>query len=399
MKKLFTSQRSTGLAAAALTLICQLNSWADDKPWPGPGPMPKIGYIIDASTSPDDDASVVAYVGRRNNQQVAERAALRMMNRLLRWYPQRDNFYVTWDAPVGPKPMQRRFASFKTSEGEHMLEISDAQASIDIEYHNVTRSAVRKAARMGGTFRDLTRYGAVDDHNPVFLDLGLRSSYEEGCRAVMRTLARRLQCPFTDKYEVAFQYREQPKDSSHFKVQNGLISYDPSRDGGRLESDYLYINASRRAIIKVGNRSGRAQELTRWGATKIEFSAVDNLPTSGRLPKRGYSVRLLSPDDRELVMVEANIGRRSSESSAKHAVLRMLAKLNARYPRFQLFRVNWEFIDSRQRHRYFRLEYNASPFDKVIFVDDLRGISRQEDYSNIDRQSLRRLAQRRKWFH
>ena len=59
-------------------------------------PFPRRGYIIDSSGYRAD-------IGRRASRGAAQRAAMRMLSRLIRWRPQETGFYVSWRVGVGHK--------------------------------------------------------------------------------------------------------------------------------------------------------------------------------------------------------------------------------------------------------------------------------------------------------
>lgn len=232
-------------------------------------PFPQRGYIINGLTF----GGVNANIGRRSSTEAAQRAALRMFARLVRWYPHKTGFGVDWQTIDAQGRLKQTWSSFDDRPTEHLFIVDNS-----IFYQQVTKRIIVKVARRNGTFRDLTRYNVVNVSEPVEIDLGTRTSYDAGNRATVRTLASRLlQTPFNAEYFIRWNYLLPDRRTAEI-----VVNYNPAFDGGVFEVDrsingsdpdshselwgISYQSVSKRAIIVVGRRSGTFKDLTRFGA-------------------------------------------------------------------------------------------------------------------------------------
>lgn len=247
--------------------------------------MPVRGYMVhNAGNIQAGNGAVIgieAYLGRRRSQEDAQRAAVRMLARLLRWYPRQRYFSVSWDAPISKYSMRRLTASYDCSTDGQGMEIRDYSLSFFYTtYIGVTRRGVRRTALFGGTFSDLRRFGAVNWDNPVEIDVGERASYHEGRRALLRTLAQRLRSPFKQRYLVSFRYRTAGglkgviTSYQDLYKPGGLVVGPVPWDNGRA----FKVECSPAMITAAAKRSGTWSELVRQGAKIRKPHMVEERP-------------------------------------------------------------------------------------------------------------------------
>lgn len=244
------------------------------------GRFPRRGYIISYNKANHD---VLATLGRRSSTHAAERAAMRMLSRLLRRYPQADRFDVEWETLEANRKVERRSLTYIeniTQSGESEVYL----ATLEREYFGVNRRIISKVARQGGILRDLTRYDVADLRHPIDIDLGFRASYDAGSRASMRTLARCLSGPFNAMVEITWKYR---LPGNQDRIASMRVSYSPNWQPDQLmvERDtppdsydatlgvpsdnkmLVSLGPVRRGAIRaVGRRSGTFRDLLKYGA-------------------------------------------------------------------------------------------------------------------------------------
>lgn len=244
-------------------------------------PFPSRGYIMQAKRAAD--------IGRRSSTLDAERATLRMMARMMRWTPREDLYEVRWTTLDGKGVLQPGWAWFGLEE-EQILRSPDEPPQKPTfmvtgmrPYYPVTRRIIKKVAHYNGSFRDLTRYGAVDQSNEIHIDLGFRSSYDAGGRAALRVLGRRLKGPFSAAYWITWRYYSpdkmaneaninyNPSLEDHLLLGDGYslapkTNYDASQQEPLQLWDQQFSSITNRAIIQVGRRSGTFSDLTKFGA-------------------------------------------------------------------------------------------------------------------------------------
>ena len=161
-QKQFTrTTQITGLALLSGVLVgAMLPSPAQAKPFP------KKGYILQGQGAAD--------IGRRASKLDAQRAALRMMSRLMKWFPNEEVYDVKWmifDRTNKPQFGAITFAEADGKVDEYNLDHSkdgytnkwltlygDAPAI----YVGVNPTIMRKVAKSGGSMRDLQRYGVFN---------------------------------------------------------------------------------------------------------------------------------------------------------------------------------------------------------------------------------------------
>ena len=230
-------------------------------------PFPKRGYILEDKKTAD--------IGRRASTINAQRAALRMMARMMRWAPKEEGYQVKWTTLDNKGEEQQDGASFDVYEDQLPQNPGDEKPSLtttgNVIYWPVSQSIVRRVARYNGSFRDLTRYGAVGEN--VSIDLGVRKSYDAGSRATLRVLAKRLRSPFSSSYSINWSYPLEDKSLNYV-----LVTYDPSftENGFRVTSDpfpdgeFLNLSVTKKDIIRVGRRSGNFDDLSKFDSAKKE---------------------------------------------------------------------------------------------------------------------------------
>ena len=129
-------------------------------------PFPKKGYILKGEDS--------AEVGRRSSSLEGQRAALRMMARMMRWNPKNEKDYETGGYDVGWSFLDNKgklheagmaYANANTNEYGRSEYSDDKFLTIFGDYYDiyasVTPKMFRRAAKYNGSLRDLLRYGAT----------------------------------------------------------------------------------------------------------------------------------------------------------------------------------------------------------------------------------------------
>ena len=258
-QKQFTrTTQITGLALLSGVLVgAMLPSPAQAKPFP------KKGYILQAKG--------VADIGRRASTLDAQRAALRMMVRMMKWAPKEDSYEVNWKTLSGKGKSQQDSAILINSENEKSLQSSQGY------YMNTTKTVVCSLVRSGGAIGDLSRYGAVDIEHPIKINLNRRTSYDDGSQAVVQRLAKELMKHSAANYEIRWVYA-----LPDGRIGDVLVSYTPL-DGGYLDisrsthydkynsNNYMafyqrYSMVSKESVFRCAEKNGVIRKLEACGA-------------------------------------------------------------------------------------------------------------------------------------
>ena len=263
-QKQFTrTTQITGLALLSGVLVgAMLPSPAQAKPFP------KKGYILQDKNTAD--------IGRRASTLDAQRAALRMMARMMKWSFKKDHYQVDWTTLDDKGAEQQDGASFGIVEDQMPQKPEDQKPSLitgGSVYWPVSQSMIRRVALYNGSFRDLTRYRAVDQIQNVHIDLGVRKSYDAGSRATLRVLAKRLQSPFSSSYLIRWSYPLRNKVLNEVTVR-----YDPSPTQNYLlvesspvfDRRGIFKSVAEASIIRVGRHSGTFEDLLKKSIKKEE---------------------------------------------------------------------------------------------------------------------------------
>lgn len=251
--------------------------------WPADGVL--VRYIPN-STYPFSGGrlvSVEAFLGFRGKPQQAEPAVLRTMVRLMQQHPKRSDFHVVWESEsVAGTQQQMRAVAVRgggfSVKNESLGLISKADQS-EVSRRDPWQifsfagdEPLLKTAAHNGKFKDLARWGAVESTNPVKIFLGTRSSYEDGCRASLRTLARHLKDTTVSRaYEIRFLHPGADRRQRFVEVryspgtQNQLFLILEGLWGGVYGPDYGRVTP--KMILEVAGKSGSLDDLRKAGAS------------------------------------------------------------------------------------------------------------------------------------
>ena len=263
--------------------------------------MPRKGYrvILPPYEGP------IGVVGRRRSQQAAERAALRMLSRLLYWYPEKGHYRIDYSflnsrgqdqlTGISWVDRERYLISSASSPKAQIIPIDVTKNKIPaavavagpklMNYAGVTARIIHRTARNGGTFDDMMKYGAVSLRWQLESKLGLQSSVDAGSRATIQALARSIKMPGNYRCSVTWSFKLKqaaPTEYSEIvpKGREIFVNVDYRPDGRfyvnpseatRFFPEHFYGDVTQRAILKVARKSGTLNDLLHYGATILRL--------------------------------------------------------------------------------------------------------------------------------
>ena len=178
-------------------------------------PFPKPGYILKDKDTAD--------IGRRSSRNSGNRAAMRMLARLMRQNPDEGGACVTWKFPLSNGKIQN--ASITFHEYEHLFDAYEGR------YVGVTRQMIYAVAKRSGTSLDLPFHGAISFDHPIKINLGKQPSYDAGSRATIQVMARSFRNARAAEYQIRWNSTVSNGQSKDF-----LISY-VSTEGTSVDVD------------------------------------------------------------------------------------------------------------------------------------------------------------------
>ena len=232
-------------------------------------PFPKKGYILEGQGG--------ANIGRRASTLDAERASLRMMARLMKWFPNEKQYDLRWQTLDSKGETQLGWAYFGYEEpqappapGEEVRKLSPILNTTNNRvYSPISRRIIYKVANYNGSFLDLTRYGNTTGPDDISIDLGVQKSYDAGSRATLRVLSKRLKSPLNSGYSIRWSY-----PSINTNREEVSVIYDPSTGNRSL---YVEDSASIREIFHGVSQYSIRQAALHQGTFRnmVEFGAED----------------------------------------------------------------------------------------------------------------------------